>query len=88
MRNLKSSYNELEIDNIPMRRYAIWTYEETAKLLSMFDCGCSVREICNELFRTPRGIAAKLVRLGRIENRKDILVPQEIGGIKGGLCYE
>lgn len=84
MRDFKSSYNEFEMDNIPMRRYAIWSYEETAELLSMFDHGCSMREICNELFRTPKGVATKLVRLGRIENRKDVLVPQKIGGIKGG----
>jgi len=60
-------------DVFPMCRYKEWTYEEIKKLVSMFDHGCSLMEMCNELLRTPRGIAAKLVRLGKIRNRKEIL---------------
>lgn len=88
MQGFKNSCNCFEDDYIPMRQFAVWSYEETVELLSMFDHGCSMQEICRELFRTPKGVAAKLVRLGRIERRKDVLILQKTGEIKGGLHHE
>lgn len=66
--------NETGQDVFPMCQYKIWTYEEVKELADMFDHGCNLREMCNELFRTPRGIAAKLKRIGKIKDRKEILM--------------
>lgn len=44
----------------------------------MYDIGYSLKEMCNELLRTPKGIAAKLVRLGKISYRGEILDQQQI----------
>lgn len=59
----------------PTSQYKVWTMAEIEDLLYMYDIGYSLMDICNELYRTPRGVAAKLVRLGRLEERKDILAP-------------
>lgn len=46
-----------------------WTQNEDAALLAYYDAGQSVREIADKVGRTESGIAARLVRLGRIKNR-------------------
>lgn len=69
-----SKYSNMPIiDNAPSCQYKIWTFEDMNSLSYMFDRGCSLREMCYELHRTPNGIAAKLVRLGKISCRKEIL---------------
>lgn len=49
-----------------------WTREHDQKLCEMFDCGSSVKEMCEQLKRSRSGIAARLVRLGKIEQRADL----------------
>lgn len=46
-----------------------WTAEDEAVLSRMYDSGCSSKEICNQLGRSHGSIAAKLVRLGKINER-------------------
>lgn len=60
----------------PTCQYKTWTMAEIEDLLYMYDIGYSLVDICNEFHRTPRGVAAKLVRLGRIGERKEILAPE------------
>lgn len=49
-----------------------WTPETDEQLCAMFDCGSSVKEMCEYFKRSRGGITARLVRLGKIENRADI----------------
>lgn len=46
-----------------------WSTEDETTLVSLYRSGASTRDICNTFKRTPTGIAARLVRLGIIENR-------------------
>ena len=46
-----------------------WTEEDEQTLSMMFDRGDSNREICKHLQRSERGIAARLVKLGKIPSR-------------------
>jgi DNA-binding NarL/FixJ family response regulator len=46
-----------------------WTRDEEVSLLTYYDAGQSVKEIADKVGRTETGIAARLVRLGRIKNR-------------------
>lgn len=48
-----------------------WTEEDDKKLCEMFDSGVSKKEICNTFKRTPTGIASRLVRLGKINERDE-----------------
>lgn len=48
-----------------------WTKEEEEILCRMFDTGCTKKEICNHFQRTEGAIAARLVRLGRINERSE-----------------
>lgn len=58
--------------NLPENSGKPWTPELDQQLCDMFDCGTSVKEMC-ELFKRSRGgITARLVRLGKIENRADL----------------
>ena len=61
-------------DTVPMCQYKIWTNEEVEELADMYDRGCNLKEMCNEMFRTPRGIIAKLKRIGKIKGRNEILM--------------
>ncbi len=49
-----------------------WSTEEDDILCRMFDEGRSVDELCQYFERSRGGIAARLVRLGKIEERKDL----------------
>lgn len=49
-----------------------WTAHEEAALCRMFDAGAAKREICAELKRTEGAVAARLVRLGKIRDRKEL----------------
>lgn len=49
-----------------------WTSEDDAALCRMFDEGSSVREMSQYFGRSRGGIAARLVRLGKIEERKQL----------------
>ena len=53
-------------------RYQEWSEYEDEKLLKMFREKCSISEICEFLGRTEKGISSRLVRLGKIKERKDI----------------
>ncbi len=47
-----------------------WSAEDDRILAMMFDEGKSQKEICNFFRRSPGGIAARLVRLGKIAERE------------------
>ena len=57
--------------NAPMQG-SVWTEEQERVLIAMFHHGEPVAKIAEKLQRTTGGIAAKLHKLGLIENRKDI----------------
>lgn len=46
-----------------------WTKEDEDLLVSLYHSGTSKKDICKTLQRTATGIAARLVRLGIIDNR-------------------
>ena len=48
-----------------------WSRSEDEKLCRMFDDGWSSRKICDALGRSSEGVAARLVRLGKISERKE-----------------
>ena len=63
---------EQERINAPMQG-SMWTDEQERLLVAMFRNGESVAKIAEKLQRTTGGIAAKLHKLGLIENKKDVL---------------
>jgi hypothetical protein len=54
--------------NLPENAGKPWTEEDERTLARMFDQHCSKREICAYFKRTQGSIAARLVRLGKIQN--------------------
>ena len=48
-----------------------WTTKENNLLCELYDAGATRRELCNTLKRSSGDIAARLVRLGKIDCRKD-----------------
>ena len=48
-----------------------WTDEDDKKLCEMFDAGVCRKDICNTFKRTSTGIASRLVRLGKINEREE-----------------
>ncbi len=54
----------------PIHAGKVWTAEEDKALCKMFDEGRSVQELCHYFGRSRGGIAARLVRLGKIDERK------------------
>ena len=50
-----------------------WTKEDDQTLLERFDRGNGVKELAQQCFRTQGAISARLVRLGRISERSDVL---------------
>lgn len=58
--------------NLPENSGKPWTTELDQQLCDMFDCGASVKEMCEQFKRSRGGITARLVRLGKIENRADL----------------
>ena len=51
-----------------------WTAEDDDALCRMFVTGCSVQDICNHFQRSRGGIAARLVKLGKINSRDEFSV--------------
>lgn len=51
-----------------------WTEEDERLLCRMYDAGNSKKDICQYFKRTPGAIAARLVRLGKIQNRDQFRV--------------
>ena len=49
----------------------VWSQHEIDLLLNFFDKHYTVAQISKQLGRSESGIRAKLVRLGKIQNRKD-----------------
>lgn len=72
------NFNDKYKNYAPSCQYKKWTIPEIDDLIYMYDIGYSLKEMCNELLRTPKGIAAKLVRLGKISYRGEILDQQQI----------
>ena len=62
---------EQEIDFHPLNAGKRWSEEDDELLCKMFDSDASQQEICIKLQRTVAGVAARLVRLGKIEERED-----------------
>lgn len=48
-----------------------WTEEDDATLCCMFDSGYTKKELCAHFKRTQGGIAARLIRLGKISDRQE-----------------
>ena len=48
-----------------------WTEQDEKVLCEMFDRGDPKREICKFFQRSERGIAARLVKLGKIQSREE-----------------
>jgi len=63
----------------PLNAGGPWYAAEDEVLLREFDAGTSVEIIAKNHGRTPVAIAARLVRLGRIENRKQAVNKREVG---------
>lgn len=55
--------------NMPANAGKPWTQEDEKLLVNLYHSGVSKKDICNTFKRTATGIAARLVRLGVIENR-------------------
>lgn len=58
--------------NLPENSGKPWTPELDQSLCDMFDSGASTMEMCEYFKRSRGGIAARLVRLGKIQNRIDL----------------
>lgn len=48
-----------------------WAKEDDEILCRMYDAGCTRKELCNYFKRSNGAIAARLVRLGKINTRDD-----------------
>ncbi|MBR0324311.1 MAG: hypothetical protein IIX06_07480, partial [Bacteroidales bacterium] len=57
--------------NLPENAGKRWTNEDDKKLCEMFDAGACKKDICKTFKRTQTGIAARLVRLGKINDRDE-----------------
>lgn len=73
VRALHAALNALsrKIDSRPMPANAgkPWGREDDEKLASMYDAGKSKKELCTYFQRTDGAIAARLVRIGKIQER-------------------
>lgn len=63
--------NKSSKGNQPENAGKPWTQEEEKILCQMFDEKRTKKEICNHLGRSRGAIAARLVQLGKIDNRSD-----------------
>lgn len=54
------------------RAYEPWSNEDDSRVAEMFESGMPAEEIASLLERSAGGIAARLVRLGLLENRQHI----------------
>lgn len=60
--------------NQPANAGQPWTKKEEEILCKMYDEKYPVKSICEYFKRSPGGVAAKLVRLGKIQDRRDLQV--------------
>ncbi len=67
----KAEKAEKRAKSLPENAGKPWNAEDDNKLTRMFEQGRSSREICNEFRRTEGSIAARLVRLGKIQSRDE-----------------
>lgn len=58
--------------SLPRNKGKSWTIEEDEELCDMFDRGVKASELCAHFERTHAGIAARLVRLGKISERQEL----------------
>ena len=58
--------------NLPENSGKPWTPDLDQQLCDMFDCGASVREMCEQFKRSRGSIVSRLGRLGKIGNRTDL----------------
>lgn len=56
---------------LPVNAGKPWTSDDEETLCRMFDNGCTKKDICSFFKRTEGAIAARLVHLGRIQNRDE-----------------
>ena len=59
-------------DGRPGKAGKPWTDAEDRQLLAAFDRGMSIQDLANRHERSGGGIAARLVRLGRIKERSEV----------------
>ena len=64
---------QTRINKLPVNAGKPWTDGEDNKLLTEFDSGVALGEMAKNHSRTKGAIAARLVRLGRIKERAEIL---------------
>src|SRR5918994_5531506 len=57
--------------SLPGRAGKPWDGRENGELIERFDAGWNVADLAKHQRRTPEAIRARLVRLGRIENRRE-----------------
>jgi hypothetical protein len=69
-----------QADSRPSHAGSAWGEEEDRRLLDAFDQGATVDQLAHSLGRSKGGIAARLVRLGRIQERSEIYTR---GGVAG-----
>lgn len=62
------------IKNLPERAGKLWGKEESDLLAERFDSGMPIAEIAKTHQRTKIAIAARLVRLGKVSSRDEVLV--------------
>lgn len=71
VQELDKLLKKTKTNNRPKNAGKPWTAEDEAVLCKMFDSGASRRELCEYFKRTEGAIAARLVRLGKISERKE-----------------
>ncbi|MFO0904285.1 MAG: hypothetical protein U0939_14880 [Pirellulales bacterium] len=50
-----------------------WSTDDDARLIAQFEAGTQIANLAEQLGRTQRAIAARLVRLGKIQDRREVL---------------
>lgn len=61
-------------DSMPENAGKPWTRADEEILCRMFDTGCPGEAICNHFQRSHGSIAAKLVKLGKIRERREFRI--------------
>lgn len=57
--------------NLPPNAGKPWTSEDDEKLSRMYDSGSTKKELCSYFQRTDGAIAARLVRIGKVQSREE-----------------
>lgn len=69
--------------NLPANTSKTWNPEDDRLLIEAFDSGVPLAQIAANHHRTEGGIAARLVRLGKIKERAEVYLRPR-GGLRGG----